>query len=296
MTDQPISRKYNLIRSKPQPEEKMVIFKLHQTQEVIRHVDMKPKMPPVYDQGQLGSCVENAIAAAYEYDQIIAGYVAFVLSRLFLYWVVRVKEGTVNEDSGSSISDALSCLSALGACPEPVWPYDISKFKQRPSIKAFTTALKYRGSTHQRVVQQKEQIKQSLILGLPILVGIQIYASFESEEVAKTGVVPTPAEGEECLGGHAVSIVGFDEEKQVYYVRNSWGEGWGDKGYFTLPMSYIHDPKLAYDFWNINHIPEEQGKVAKLSEFMNISEVEHDVESFFEKTKNFVSSTLEKFF
>ena len=35
-------------------------------------------------------------------------------------------------------------------------------------------------------------------------------------------------------GGHAVLLVGFDDAKQAFKVKNSWGTGWGENGYFWI--------------------------------------------------------------
>ena len=56
------------------------------------------------------------------------------------------------------------------------------------------------------------------------------------------------------LGGHAIVIVGYDEEKRLFTFRNSWGEDWGDKGYGYLPYDYVCDKDLASDFWVITKI------------------------------------------
>ena len=71
------------------------------------------------------------------------------------------------------------------------------------------------------------------------------------EAVAKTGIMPMPKAKEKVLGGHAVLAVGYDNSKQAVIVRNSWGNGWADKGYFYMPYAYITNNNLCDDFWTI---------------------------------------------
>ena len=87
-----------------------------------------------------------------------------------------------------------------------------------------------------------------------IVIGISVYESFESVEVSKTGIVPIPKDGENNLGGHAILIVGYDDDKKCFKFRNSWGESWGDKGYGYIPYNYLTNPNLAGDFWKITLI------------------------------------------
>jgi len=68
-----------------------------------------------------------------------------------------------------------------------------------------------------------------------VVVGFTVYESFEDDSVAKSGVVNMPLPGEKVLGGHAVCVVGYDDKTQRFRLRNSWGPGWGQKGYFTCP-------------------------------------------------------------
>jgi C1A family cysteine protease len=63
-----------------------------------------------------------------------------------------------------------------------------------------------------------------------------------------------PAAGEKVLGGHAVLVVGYDDSTQRFRVRNSWGSGWGQQGYFTMPYAYLLDARLSQDFWAINRV------------------------------------------
>jgi C1A family cysteine protease len=81
-----------------------------------------------------------------------------------------------------------------------------------------------------------------------------VFSGLESEEVAQTGVVPMPEEDEKSLGGHAIVCVGYDDKKKVWIMRNSWGETWGDKGYFYLPQEYLTDANIASDFWTIRKV------------------------------------------
>jgi C1A family cysteine protease len=78
-----------------------------------------------------------------------------------------------------------------------------------------------------------------------------VYESFESDEVASTGVAPMPGVSEMVLGGHAVMAVGYDDKSSRFLARNSWGLDWGMGGYFTMPYAYLADNNLADDFWTI---------------------------------------------
>ena len=139
-------------------------------------------------------------------------------------------------------------------CPEIEWPYNISKFADKPSAKAYTDALKYTAIKYARVLQTLPQMKACLCTNIPIVVGISVYESFESAEVSKTGIVPMPSQDERLLGGHAVLVVGYDDSKQSFIMRNSWGTSWGQNGYFTIPYTYLLDADLAQDFWAITLI------------------------------------------
>src|SRR5437870_4581964 len=103
--------------------------------------DLRASCPPVYDQGQLGSCTGNAIAGIIEFDQIKEKLPdVFPPSRLFIYYNERVMEGTVSSDSGAQIRDGIKSVSSLGACHENLWPYDVSRFADEPPTAAFTDA------------------------------------------------------------------------------------------------------------------------------------------------------------
>ncbi|HYB40436.1 MAG TPA: C1 family peptidase, partial [Candidatus Methylomirabilis sp.] len=216
------------------------------------HVDLTSSCPPVYDQGQLGSCTANAIGAAIQFDQMKEKLPdVFTPSRLFIYYNERVIEGTVQSDSGAQIRDGIKSVAKQGGCPEKLWPYDIAKFTDKPSAACYTEAAKHRVVSYQRVAQNANQMKGCLASGFPFVFGFTVYESFESDAVAKTGQVPMPAHGEQVLGGHAVMAVGYDDHAQRFTVRNSWGTGWGHKGYFTIPYAYLLDRGLSSDFWTL---------------------------------------------
>src|SRR6202162_5358369 len=107
-------------------------------------VDLRPTCPPVYDQGQLGSCTANAIAGALEFDQIKQSLTdVFAPSRLFIYYNERVMENTVDEDAGAMIRDGIKSVSKQGAPHEKLWPYVIAKFRARPAAPAYKDAARH---------------------------------------------------------------------------------------------------------------------------------------------------------
>ena len=216
-------------------------------------VDLRANCPAVYDQGQLGSCTGNAIAGAIQFDRMKQNLTPdFVPSRLFIYYNERVMEHTVSTDSGAMIRDGIKSVANYGVCPEVSdWPYDINKFAQKPPIKAFSDAKLHKAVSYSRLINNIAQLKGCLASGYPFVFGFSVYESFESPEVARTGIVPMPQPTEKQVGGHAVMAVGYDDAEQRFIVRNSWNEGWGMEGYFTIPYAYLTDNNLADDFWTI---------------------------------------------
>jgi len=214
-------------------------------------VDMRSQCPPVYDQGQLGSCTANAIAGAIEFEQIKQQIPSFIPSRLFIYYNERVMEGTVASDSGAQIRDGMKSVATVGVCPETEWPYQIAKFADKPTQTCFVDAAKCESKSYQRLTPSLPQLKGCLASGYPFVFGITVYNSFESDTVAKTGHVPMPGNGDQPIGGHAIMAVGYDDTNRWFLVRNSWGTDWGMSGYFTLPYEYVTSSQLASDFWTI---------------------------------------------
>jgi C1A family cysteine protease len=199
----------------------------------------------------LGSCTANAIGGAIEFDRLKQSLPDFVPSRLFIYYNERLIEGTVASDSGAMIRDGIKSVASQGACPEPEWPYDISKFAERPPAEAYRDAALDRAVSYQSLIQDLNQMRGCLATSYPFIFGFTVYESFESESVARTGHAPMPAPTERAVGGHAVMAVGYDDQSQTFLCRNSWGTGWGMAGYFTLPYTYLIQPGLASDLWTI---------------------------------------------
>lgn len=213
--------------------------------------DLSASCPTVYDQGQLGSCTANAIAAAIEFERLKQKLTDFTPSRLFIYYNERVIERTVDSDSGAQIRDGIKSVNRQGDCPEPEWPYVIAKFKTKPTTKCYADAIKYKVVSYRRLIQMLSQLKGCLASGYPFVFGFTVYESFEDAQVAQTGHASLPRPGERAIGGHAVMAVGYDDADQWFIIRNSWGDQWGMKGYFTLPYAYLTDENLASDFWTI---------------------------------------------
>jgi C1A family cysteine protease len=227
-------------------------------------VDLRADLPPVYDQGQIGSCTANAIAAAVEFDLLKQQQPDFTPSRLFIYYNERAMEGHIDYDSGAQLRDGIKSVATLGVCKEAEWPYDAtpatfdggpfppgSPPATKPPPTCYQDALACTATSYQRLVPNLDQLRGCLATGYAFVFGFSVYTSFESQKVATTGEAPLPAPGEQQLGGHAVLAVGYDDNTQRFLVRNSWGRSWGEEGYFTLPYPYLTEPGLSSDFWTI---------------------------------------------
>ncbi len=251
MTEPRQIRRYGWIPDQPDQRDHLYAVPPRFLTALPASTDLRAKCPPVYNQGELGSCTANAIAGAIEFDRKQQKMSDFVPSRLFIYYNERVIEGTVRSDSGAQIRDGIKSVASQGACPEPEWPYVIAKFMDKPPARAYKDAALDRAISYQSIVQDLNQMKGCLASGYPFIFGFTVYESFESTTVARTGHASMPGWGERPIGGHAVMAVGYDDAKQWFLVRNSWGAAWGMKGYFTLPYAYLLQAGLARDFWTI---------------------------------------------
>lgn len=220
-------------------------------------VDLRGGGPAVYDQGQLGSCTANAIAAALDFERHKQNLPFLSPSRLFIYYNERAMEHTVNSDAGARIRDGIKSVGTQGAPPETLWPYDIAKFELRPPDAAYAKARLDRALSYLRITPLVNQLKGCLASGFPFVFGITVYESFETPEVAQTGLVPMPGPAEKAIGGHAILAVGYDDSSQRFIVRNSWGSGWGIEGHCMFPYAYLTDPNLSSDFWTIRIVTQQ---------------------------------------
>lgn len=225
--------------------------------------DLRPKCPPVYNQGSIGSCTANAVAGAIQFDRRRSKQKPdFVPSRLFIYYNERALEGSVPYDAGASLRDGIKTIAKQGVCPEKMWPYDDTpaqwdggpwpagaKPTQKPGKACYTTAQDFQAIQYQKVTQSMSQLKGCLAQGFPFVFGFTVYDSLYDRKGQPRKVIPLPCSADKVLGGHAVLGVGYDDAAEQFTIRNSWGAGNQDKGYFYMPYAYVTEQDLARDFW-----------------------------------------------
>lgn len=223
-----------------------------------RRVDLRDDsfMPEIWNQGELGSCVWHGVPAAFLFCANRSGANDPMLSRLYGYYYTRSVEGTINEDSGCEIRDAIK-VATQGLPPETDWPYDITKFEVQPPDIATKDASENIAITYESVPLTQGHVMAALADNSIVVDGMPVYESMESQDVARTGFVPLPSVGESLLGGHCTAKVGYDLDLDpwdgayppgVWITRNSWGTGWGMDGYFYTPLLQV---KTNSDAWRI---------------------------------------------
>lgn len=214
-----------------------------------RQVDLREWASPVEEQRQLGSCTAQAVVGAYELltrmhypDQLVD------LSRLFLYYNARRLTGDIDEDIGAYISTAIDAVKTYGLCREDLWPYDINKFDAEPGYICYRDARKRTVSNVYEITSHAEIIDM-LDRQYPVVVGVAVYSGFDRISNQST-TLSLPQSSEEPMGSHAMCIVGYDDSKQQFLLRNSFGDDWGEGGYFWIPYEYA-DANFS-DMWTFD--------------------------------------------
>lgn len=152
-------------------------------------------------------------------------------------------------DSGGEVRDAIKSTKSKGVGEEFFWPYDTSKFMIKPPSDVYTNAVLHESIKYFSVPVNANAVKQVLADGFPVVVGIEVFAGFESLTADATGVVAMPKDGEKDEGGHCIYVVGYGQNPGYFTLRNSWGMKYGDKGDYYIPEEYL--VKYGSDFWVI---------------------------------------------
>ena len=210
--------------------------------------------PPIWDQEKLGACVAHGTGRCFMYALGKEKLPEWMVSRLMIYYDARIPENSTASDDGCQIRDAIKTLNRYGVCAESEWPYIIDKFAIKPPEQCYIDGLNGQLLSYSRVSQTVQGLETCLAEGYPIVCGISVYESFESDAVAATGMVPMPSHNEGFLGGHCITIVGYDNKKQLFKCANSWGISWGQQGYFFIPYAYLLSSSLADDFWQLQKV------------------------------------------
>jgi len=227
-------------------------------------VDLRGYFSPIENQGAIGSCTAHAGVGVLEYSERRANGNHVDASRLFLYKVTRDLLGWTG-DTGAFLRSTMGAMALFGVPPEKYWPYDVTKYDVEPTAFLYGLGQNFQAVTYFRLdppgtarPDLLARIKSYLAAGLPSIFGFTVYSSIAQAQT--TGKIPMPAGGEKVLGGHAVSVAGYEDglvikntasgtqTKGAFLIRNSWGTGWGQLGYGWLPYDYVLNG-IATDWW-----------------------------------------------
>ena len=174
----------------------------------------------VKDQGNCGSCWAFATHGAFEGSYAI------------------LNKAMIN----SSEQDTLDC-SGAGSCSGGWWAYDYliktgsAKEADYPylAVKGTCKAVQrpYKAEVWGYVDANVEipsvaSLKKALCDNGPLAVAVAVTSAFQAY---KSGVFN---EGSNAQINHGVTLVGWDDSKQAWRIKNSWGQGWGESGYMWI--------------------------------------------------------------
>jgi C1A family cysteine protease len=214
---------------------------LEPTTVIKRQVDLTPKFSMIENQGELGSCVAQSIVGAIElYEKTDNTFID--RSRLYVYYNGRLIMGTVNEDSGMYVRDALKACQKYGVCVESIWPYELKLWKTQPTKEAYADGANFKINKYLKLNENDvAQACSMLDKGVPVIFGQYCFNSITSTKILNDGILEMPSSDEKNQGGHCTVLVGYDLDTQYFKVRNSWGNAWGKGGYYFMPFQFYQD-------------------------------------------------------
>ena len=210
-------------------------------------VDLGGRFPVAGHQGKQGSCVGWAVgyAARSYYNSAPEGGPLLTADEIpspaYIYDSIR-RPG-YSCDRGTKISDALNLLMK-GAVAHAEYRYD-HNLCRRPGAEVIARASKFR-IAEWRVVDtdRLDQVKAELAGGHPVIIGMRDNRAFHQLRGRRIWRAGYP---EEKDGHHAVTVVGYSERGQYFKVMNSWGAGWGSRGFGRISYDTF-EKRVKYGF------------------------------------------------
>lgn len=213
-------------------------------------VSYRNNMPPIRNQGREGSCTGHAACYLKEYMEKIDYSKLILLSPRFVYEEAKKISG---HKEGSTMKAVSQALIEKGICEEILWPY-IPNRVGTPKEGAYINAIKFKVEARYTRITNEKELRASLAQIGPILAGVVVYRNWYRD---KNGHIPNPSFWEKFqgpLGGHAITITGYDDVTKEYEFINSWGEEWGDRGFGYI--SYAHMKSIIMDAYALVDIDD----------------------------------------
>ena len=202
--------------------------------------DYTDELLPIRDQGEQGTCYAQSAACVKEWQEKKKNYFSpqFIYNNRD-YWNNGFQDGEdYYEDYGMEGRDVMKIMKNAGVCDEELYPYGI--IGNTNSISDFI-----KDNAKQNVIKGYARIltidsmKQSLINNGPCLIAFPVY-NYTDQMWIKNDT------SDNLLGGHAMTVVGFDDLNQCFKIRNSWGKYWGENGYTKY---YYKDWGSHWEAW-----------------------------------------------
>ncbi|UOF76782.1 peptidase [Caudoviricetes sp.] len=199
-------------------------------------VDLRSNYERTYNQGPLAACGPFAVCAALDciYERATGFAVRF--DPLYLWYWVRVYRGMADTNTGSDFPSLERALRVTGVMrgADVVAGLELRKTQVQDT--------------------NYSQLKHLLAMGVPVVLEMKITADIyglADDRDWRKHYLP-PATGQ-ILGQHYVCIVGYDDNVKRWLCENSWGDGWGDGGFFGIPYESLQS--LTESLQHINKLP-----------------------------------------